>query len=68
MWSPDAKRIAFVRETGPGGHATWLQRIFVVPATGGKPRPIATHAFDPFGLFSLPSPAVITKPADQRFE
>jgi Tol biopolymer transport system component len=59
-WSPDGKLVAFVRETGPCGHATCLQRIFVVPATGGKPRPIGPHVFDPFGFFWLPSSAATT--------
>jgi Tol biopolymer transport system component len=62
-WSPDGTRIAFVRETGPCGHATCLQRIFVVPATGGKPRAIGPHVFDPFGFFWLPSSTVTNEPA-----
>lgn len=54
-WSPDGRQIAFIRETGPCGHATCLQRIFVAPATGGTPRAIGPHVFDPFAFFWLPS-------------
>ena len=64
LWSPDGRLIAFIRETGPCGHATCLQRIFVIPATGGKPRPIGPHVFDPFGFFWLPSSAVSAEPSD----
>lgn len=56
-WSPDGSRIAFIRETGPCGHATCMQRISVVPATGGKPRPIGPLIFDPFAFFWLPTSA-----------
>lgn len=55
VWSPDGKRVAFLRETGPCGHATCLQRIFVIPATGGTPRAVGPHVFDPFVFFWLPS-------------
>jgi len=68
VWSPDGKRIAFLRETGPCGHATCLQRIFVVPATGGTPRAIGPHVFDPFAFFWLPSSALTTEADDQRSE
>lgn len=65
VWSPDGTRIAFLRETGPCGHATCLQRIFVIPATGGTPRAIGPHVFDPFAFFWLPSSALTAEAADQ---
>lgn len=41
-WSPDGRLIAFHSNLG----ATW--RVFVIPAAGGKPRPIAPNGWPSF--------------------
>jgi Tol biopolymer transport system component len=61
VWSPDGSRIAFIRETGPCSEGLCLQRIFVVPATGGTPRAVGPRVFDPFAFFWLPSFALTTE-------
>ena len=55
-WSPDGSQIAFLREESCP-HACNV-RVFVVPATGGKARPIGPVIGEIASLFWLPSSAV----------
>ena len=56
VWSPNGRFIAFFRETGPCA-IVCKQRIFVVPAEGGNPRPVGPELTEPRELFWLPSSA-----------
>lgn len=56
-WSLDSKSIAFVRAARPLGWG-WSVRIFVAPASGGKPRAIGPLVADsPAEVFWLPTSA-----------
>lgn len=65
-WSPDGANIAFERQQDPCGDGVQRDpagappdctRVFVVPATGGKPRPVGRIATGGTGPFWLPSSA-----------
>jgi len=61
-WSLDSKSIAFKRAAAPHGWGFSIQ-FFVVPATGGKPRPIGPIVSDsPAEVFWLPSSAAPPSP------
>ncbi len=56
VWSPDGDFVAFFRTTRPCA-VVCKSRIFVVPATGGEPRPVGPELTEPSQLFWLPDSA-----------
>ena len=50
-WSPDGKQIAFMRVEDSGyADSAWKPNIFVIPAEGGKPRPLTSEGDRVFGF------------------